>query len=339
MKNRFTQRRSRWWLSAAFVAAAALAIGACGGASDQQVIAGNQADGLANTERPDPSELSARELVIAAMNADFAESSRGSATTDGGEAGSATTEYEVDEHGNTRATTYQQLIPGDPDSLGMYELLLVDDALYMRISVPDGLLDESGSEIPDGWLPDGWMTAGRETMELFGISCGPPLPGSALDSEACAPPNDLSGMADFVLEAAIVGNEPVRGVETIRVRTALDFKSLMEAALGNDTDGSFLDLVIAMMPSEVPIELWVDDDLRVHRVSMDVTPNLEALEEELGEEIDEVPGTIIVMDFYDFGADIVIEAPPPGEIVGEFGEWLEKLGFPAVLNEDPISTV
>ena len=333
MRMRPIQRRSRWHLIAACAAAAALALSACGGASDQRVIAGSQADGLADTERVDPSELGPRELVLAALNAQLAESSRGSATTDMGDAGSTTFEYEIDEHGNTRITTYQQLVPGDPDSRSFNESLIVDGVGYIRFSLPDEQLDGSGIEIPDGW-----MTMGRETMELFGVSCGPPVPGAGLDSDACVPPNDLSGMTEFVLEATIVGQEAVRGAETIRVQSTLDFKSLMEAALGGDSDASFMDLMIAIMPSEVPIELWVDDDLRVHRMSMDVTPDLEALGEQLGEEIEEAPTTVLVMDFYDFGADIVIEAPSPDEIVGELGEWLGELGFPGLV-EDTISTV
>ena len=327
------QRRARWQSLAALIAAAAFAISACGGSSDQRVIAGNQAEGLAGTERLDPSELAPRELVVAALNAQLEESSRGSATTDMGEAGSNTIEYEIDEHGNTRTTTYQQLVPDDPDSVSFHEALIVDGVGYIRFSFPEEQLGDSGIDIPDGW-----MKMGRESMELFGVSCGPPVPGSGLDSDACVPPNDLSGMADFVLEAAIVGQETVRGMETIRVHTALDFKSLMQAALGDDSDAGFMDLIVAIMPDELPIELWVDDDLRVHRMSMDITPNLEALGEELGEEIDEAPTTVVVMEFYDFGADIVIEAPPPDEVVGEVGDWLEDLGFPS-LSEDPISTV
>ncbi len=332
MKMRPTQRRSKQKLLTALLVAAALTLSACGASSDQQVIAGNQADDLAGVGRPVPSELTARELVLAAMSLQVSESSRASATTDMGDAGSNTAEYEIDAYGNTRTTTFQQLVPGDPGSLSSYEVLDVDGVGYIRLSIPDEQLGESEIEIPDGW-----MTMGRETMELFGVSCGPPVPGSALDSEACAPPNDLSGMTDFVLDAAIVGRESVRGVETIRVQSALDFKSLLEEALDDGSVEGFMDLVVAMMPSEVPFQLWVDDDLRVHRMSMDVTSNLEALAEELGEEIDEVPTVIVVMDFYDFGADITIEAPPADEIIGEFGEWLERLGFPGLV-EDPIST-
>ncbi|WP_420438149.1 hypothetical protein [Candidatus Poriferisodalis sp.] len=332
MKMRPTQRRSKQKLLTVLIVAAVLTLSACGPSSDQRVIAGNQADGLAGVDRPDPSELTARELVLAAMSLQVSESSRASATTDMGDAGSNTAEYEIDAYGNTRTTTFQQLVPGDPGSLSSHEVLDVDGVGYIRLSIPDEQLGESEIEIPDGW-----MTMGRETMELFGVSCGPPVPGSVLDSEACVPPNDLSGMTDFVLEAAIVGRESVRGVETIRVQSALDFKSLMEEALDDGSVEGFMDLVVAMMPSELPLELWVDDDLRVHRMSMDVTPNLEALGEELGEEIDEVPTVIVVMDFYDFGADITIEAPPADEIIGEFGEWLEKLGFPGLV-ADPIST-
>ena len=332
IKMRPTQRRSTPKLLTALIVAAVLTLSACGASSDQQVIAGNQADGLAGFDRPDPSELTARELVIATMSLQVSESSRAFATTDVGDAMSETSEYEIDAYGNTRTVTYQQSVPGDPDSWSFHEVLIVDDVGYIRLTIPEELLGESEIEIPDGW-----MTMGRETMELFGVSCGPPVPGSALDSESCVPPNDLSGMTDFVLEAAIVGRESVRGVETIRVQSALDFKSLMEAALGDDSVEGFMDLVVAVMPSEIPIELWVDDDFRVHRMKMDITPNLEALGEELGEEGDEVSTVIVEMHFYDFGADITIEAPPAEEIVGEFGEWLEKLGFPGLV-EDPIST-
>ena len=336
MNLRPKRRRSTPKLLAAIIAAAVVAISACGGQSDQEVIAGNQADGLAGVDRPDPSELSARELVIAAMNGQVGESSRGSATTRIGDVDGPTIELEIDERGNTRTTQFQQLASEDPDSLMSHEALLVDGVGYIRFSFPEDLFSESGIEIPDGW-----MTMGRETMELFGISCGPPVPGSGLDGEACAPPNDLSDMTDFVLEAIVIGQETVRGVETNRVQSALDFKSLMEAALDNGSDVGIMDLIVAMMPSEIPVELWIDDDLHIHRMSMDLTLNVEAFGEELGEEIDEVPTAVVVMDFYDFGADIIIEAPPPDEVVGEVGEWLEKLGILGLFGDpiaDPIST-
>ena len=270
------------------------------------------------------------------MNAQVGESSRGSATTRIDDVDALTVELEIDELGNTRTTQFQQLEPEDPDSLSSYETLVVDGVGYIRFSFPEELVGESGIEIPDGW-----MTMGRETMELFGIICGPPVPGSGLDSEACAPPNDLSDMADFVLEAAVVGQETVRGVETSRVQSALDFKSLLESVLDDSSDVGFMDLIVAMMPSELPVELWIDDDLRLHRMSMDLTLNVEALGEELGEEIGEAPTSVVVMDFYDFGADIIIEAPSPDEIVGEVGDWLQQLGILGLFGDpsvDPIST-
>ncbi|MYA25807.1 MAG: hypothetical protein F4091_12515 [Acidimicrobiales bacterium] len=314
MNMRPMRRRTRWQPLAALIAAAVFAISACGGTSDQQVIAGSQADGLANTERLDPSELSARELVVAAMSAEVAESSVAVVSTDAGDDVSNLMIYEIDEHGNMRMSMVQETGPDDSDALSSVEILMVDGVGYARMQIPEELL--AGSDIE---IPTGWMTVGRETFELLGISCGPPLPGSGRDGDACVPPNDVSGMAEFVLDASIVGPETVRGVETIRVRSALDFRSLMEMALGDDSDGSFVDLMLAMMPDELPIELWVDDDLRIHRMSMDLTPDLEALGEELGQEIDEVPTVVVLMEFSDFGADITIEAPPPDEIVGEFG--------------------
>ena len=335
MNLRRKWRRSTPKLLAAVIVAAVLATSACTGSPDQRVIAGNQADGLAGVDRPDPSELSARELVIAAMNAQVGESSRGSATTRIDDVDGPTMEMEIDELGNTRITQFQQLVPEDPDLLSSSEVLVVDGVGYIRFSIPEELLGESGIEIPDGW-----MTMSRETMELFGFSCGPPVPGSGLGTEECAPPNDLSDMTDFVLEATVAGLETVRGVETHRVVSALDFKSLMESVLDDSPDVGIMDLIVAMMPSALPVELWIDDDLRMHRMTMDLTLNVEALGEELGEEIGEVPTAIVVMDFYDFGADIIIEAPPPDEIVGEVGDWFEQLGILGLFGDpsvDPIT--
>jgi hypothetical protein len=335
MKMPPTLRQSIWPLSVALIAAAALAISACGGSPDQEVIAGNQAEDLAGANRPDPSELGARELVIAALNAESTESSRVRVSTDT-DGVVQEQESEIDEHGNTRTIMHLAAGLEDPEAQASVEMLMVDDAVYGRLSIPEELRSASSIEFPDGW-----MTVGRETMELFGISCGPPVPGAGLAGDECVPPNDLSEMADFVLEATIAGRETVRGVETIRVQSALDLKSLMELAFGDAVDGSLMELTIAMMPNELPIELWVDDDLRTHRLSMELTLNFEALSEELGSEIDEVPTVVAVMDFYDFGADITIEAPRPAEIVGEFGEWLEDLGFTGLLQapvSDPITT-
>ncbi len=266
------------------------------------------------------------------MSAQQTESSRVRVATEG-DGGFAQEQYsEIDEHGNTRTFIRHGLEPYDPETQSIVEVLMVDDVVYARLSTPAEVLDDSGIEFPDGW-----MTMGRETMELLGFNCGPAVPASGPDSEECVPPNDFAGMAEFVLEATIVGRETVRGVETIRVESVLDYKSLMELALGDAVDDGLMELVLASMPGELPIELWIDDDLRTHRMSMELTLSFEALNEELGSEIDEASTVVSVMDFYDFGADITIEAPPPDEIVGEFGEWLEDLGFPGLI-DDPMAT-
>ncbi|WP_423919096.1 hypothetical protein [Candidatus Poriferisodalis sp.] len=324
-------------LFAGFIVAAVIAASACGSSSDQEVIAGGVADELAGTGSLDTAKLDARELVLAAMNTPPTVAMRATVTSDMGPAGSTAIHYEIDKNANMRMTMLQDAGLEDAEAQVGSEILIIDGVGYARFILPDEVLAESDIEIPVGWL-----TLGRETMELLGVSCGPPIPGSGLNSEACTPPNDVSEMSDYVLAATIVGSETVHGVETTRIQTALDFKSLLEAALDENSGDSLMALMLATFPDEIATELWIDADLRIHRMSLDMTLDVAAFGEELGTDIDadrdESQRIVSVMEFYDFGADITIEAPPPEEIVGEFGEWLEKLGFSTEISDDPISS-
>ena len=83
-------------------------------------------------------------------------------------------------------------------------------------------------------------------------------------------------------ETERVGEEDVRGSSTVRYRLTVDCEpAILEC------DGT------------VPVEVWIDDDGFVRRISLDDDDGLATFE------------------FFDFGADVDIHAPPADEVVDE----------------------
>lgn len=85
-----------------------------------------------------------------------------------------------------------------------------------------------------------------------------------------------------------VGEEQIRGVDTVRYRLVVNCG---EAELVDCESGT------------APVEVWVDGDGLVRRIA-----------------VEENASTTFAFEFFDFGADVVIEAPPAEEVV-EMDEW------------------
>jgi hypothetical protein len=142
------------------------------------------------------------------------------------------------------------------------ELRIVDETFFVR--TPEGL---GGLLTDKPWLaltlPDGR----RGSLQALGF----PFP--------TVDPDELIRMLEDVAgEVTRLGDEDVRGVSAEGYRVELDLARL---GRGEET---------------LPVELWVDDDGRVRRVTL------------------EHDGQEATADFYDFGADADVQAPPPGEV-------------------------
>ena len=346
--------KARWARCAVGLAALALAAAACGGDSDTDETADDvvTAATVAGTEAPateapatttaattaPPTTVAelpadAVELLRTAFENSAARSVRGDMQMDMGELATVASHFESDGQQNFSMTiSFDEMMGSDgPTGFG-FEVRFVDGASYMQIVVPEELRALVGDE-----LPEGWFTLDTETASAMGIVCPSPLPGETPLDGICRLPNDNTNQIEFITSAEIVGKELVEGRSTTHVRYTLDAAAMVEDFLAEaeGADGS-LPFAGDMFPGEIAFDAWIDQYGLTRRISVD----LGSLMEELMGELDESESGGMeqglaglfdmsnVINFYDYDADITIEAPPADEIVGDFGD-LTGAGFGA----------
>ena len=117
----------------------------------------------------------------------------------------------------------------------------------------------------------------------------------------------LRGVSDSV---AKVGEERVRGVPTTRYRAVTD---LREAAARQDAEARQAneEVVKRLGTSKLPVEVWIDEKNRVRRYALDVSaPMSEVAASPDASREDDKLRTQMVIEYYDFGAPVDVQAPP-----------------------------
>jgi hypothetical protein len=170
-----------------------------------------------------------------------------------------------------------------------------------------------------------------ETMAQFmggtpwlSIDAGDALGG---DSQGLAGPFGQSDPTRYLEYLAAVssgveeiGREPVGGVDTTRYHAVIDFSKAIEQvpdenldALGLDADAFAVQLseMQGLLGSEMPVDVWIDDDGLLRRMSMDMSVAGQAAH--------------LQMEIWDYGVDVNVEAPPADQ-VGDMGSMLGDLG-------------
>lgn len=245
------------------------------------------------------------------------------------------TSFESDAEGDLAVSL--ELPPGmDPEFPGGVEaeMRYVGGVVYVRPAVTAETLAELG-------VDEAWFVAepvpGADPMSdamgsAGGVMCAFP---QMLD----APPSDcdLLGETGAFLEAAsepeIVGQQDVRGVEATGVRFQVSLLDLVGEALGMEPDdgeaseaGAFddtasdpfaegLDQIFGFLDTGFEVEVWIDDESLIRRLAFDLASMFAGLAgEDAGAEI---PSSLVTLEFYDFDADISVDAPPPDAIVDE----------------------
>ena len=234
-----------------------------------------------------------------------------------------TTTFETDADGNTG------LIVSFPDPSSSSELRYVDGTLYVRL--PQELLSSYGVDPASGAT---WLTVDKETSEQMGLTCVSPLSsmGPGTGSTDCDPMGDTAVLLpEFADHATIVDRDVLRGVDTSVVRLAVSIGDLLAGVAGSmpeAEDGSgevdALAEAFSFMSGDIHIDVWIDDDNRIHRLAVDVASLMAGMAGAAGEDPDEMPQLMIVVDYYDHGADITIEAPPAEEILGDFADYVDS---------------
>ena len=254
---------------------------------------------------------------------------RGEATVeapiDTGPTGVLTTRFELDADGDLATTL--EIPPGmDPDlpQGGETQFRYVGGEQY--VMVPEPIAAAMGLDAGGGPV---WLIVETSTIEGapmqggLGVLCVFPQMAEAPTSE-CDPVADASNLAAVAAGAVVVGREEVRGVETTRVSFVVPLLEMLGEALGDIPDdaaemvdaeafaGMFEELLSAL---EISAEVWIDDNSLIRRMSLDLSSMMGFP----GAESDDLPAFSMTIEYYDFDADISVEAPPPEQVVGDTG--------------------
>ena len=302
--------------------------------------AGSQSpDGVGSSEDGQDTAPVDVEALLASATTEFAgRSVRGEATVELAPGFELSTNFESDADGDVAVTV--ELPPGiDPEFPGGAdaEVRYVGGVAYVRPPLPPETLAELG--VDEAWYVAEPAAGGDPMGDAMGPAGGvmcmfPQAIGEP--SADCDPLGETGAFLEAASEAEIVGREDVRGVETARVRFLVSLLDLVGEALGMEPDeddaqtseGVFddtasdpfaegLDQIFGFLDADLEAEVWIDDENLIRRLTFDLASLFAGF---VGADADvEVPSSLITLEFYDFDADISVEAPPPEMIVADPG--------------------
>jgi hypothetical protein len=193
----------------------------------------------------------------------------------------------------------EELPPGFDEPM---QMVVDGDTAYMRMPMLDAL---TGS---GGWLSLTPEDLGQATGSM-GLGAGTSDPSQMLET--------LRGVADDVEE---VGTEEVRGVETTHLRATVDIDKALAEVPAEQREQLQRQLEsLDMGDAGIPVDVWVDGDSLVRRMTMDLG---QLLGPAMGAEGGSASMTI---EFFDYGADVSVEVPDASEVT-PFSEALGGLG-------------
>lgn len=180
-------------------------------------------------------------------------------------------------------------IPGAP--AGDAEMRMLGSVVYMKLP---------GNEL--GNRP--WI---KFDLQAMGES-GSPVPG--LNPASNDPRGVLDALRGVSGEVEEIGTEEVRNVETTHYRASVDLDKAQDAVPEARRE-DFASFAEQLGIDTLPIDVWVDEEGRARRFAYEV----------------ETPGTSkaptskvdLVIDLYDFGVEVDVQAPPESEVTDYVG--------------------
>jgi hypothetical protein len=127
----------------------------------------------------------------------------------------------------------------------------------------------------------------------------------------------LRGVSDDIEE---LGAEEVRGEPTIHFRAAIDLGRALEQvpeALRPQVEAQ-----LGALGDTLPVEVWLGGDGLVRRLSMDMAELLATASAESGQELE---GGAMVIEYFDYGADVDVDIPDPDDTT-PFRDVIGRLG-------------
>jgi hypothetical protein len=274
---------------AALLLALALAVAAtaCGG--------GDHSEALLDTTSSSPAQQAV--LKAATHGADL-ESGRISftATTDAG-AVSGTFTGEGAFAGKKARMSFDLSEFTNGQISGTTEAVFDDLVMYMRFPAPIS----NAFGLPGGkqWIKFDLAQLGREQGIDF---------GALFDQFSGSDPSrSLELLRGAQADFRKVGEEEVRGVETTHYRGTVDLERLAETA-PPDARESYRRLLELSAQARIPVDVWIDGDGHTRRIRYE-------------QEMRDGSSMKLAQEYYDFGAEVKVEAPPANE-VADFSELL-----------------
>jgi hypothetical protein len=339
---------------AAAVAAVALVAAACGGASEGDggdaatqatsapaTTAAPPTSAASTTEAPPATTAAASDLptdamglLIAAIENSAVPSVRGEMRLDMTEMASVAVQFEADGNQNQSITMqFGEMMGPDGEGPGI-EIRFVDGIAYLQFETPEFEVAEETEDLLGAAMPEGWFTLDPAAVAEMGIVCPSPVPGGTPLGGGCQVPNDNTFLIEHLAGAEIVGQDDLDGLAVTHVRFTVDAAALAaesSAALGGgDVGGGAIPFGGDFGLDELSFDVWIDGDGLIRRMSLDLGAVMEELmgepddteSDSFGQAFASLFDITSVINYYDYGADITIEAPPADEIVGDLGDMM-----------------
>lgn len=170
--------------------------------------------------------------------------------------------------------------------LGAVETIIDGTAIYLML--------------PQALVPGGtpWVSLDVQQLgELAGADLG------AIGQIQQANPSQFLDLLLGAGEVEEVGEEEVRGADTTHYRAVLDLQEAA-AAVPEESRESFEAMIDAFETTEVPADVWIDDEGRLRKLAASLDPD--------GPGPD--PGASLTFEMYDFGTTLDLQVPPPDEV-------------------------
>jgi len=162
---------------------------------------------------------------------------------------------------------------------------------------------------------DGWLSVSAEDMGVAGDTLGLGVGPSGNPAQLV---ESLRGVSDEIEE---LGSAEVRGVDTTRYRVLVDLEKAA-AELPADAREAYEQQVAGLGATTLPLEVWVGDDGLVYRMAMDFADLVGQVE---GDELEGLESGSMVLELFDYGADVEVEVPDPSEVT-PFSEVMGGFG-------------
>ena len=182
--------------------------------------------------------------------------------------------------------------------VGQFELRVVDGTLYLRMPAAMG----QGLSGDKEWVS---LEPGKA---LRGAGLG------GLDPSLQQDPAQLLRLLRASTDVVEAGTATVRGVGTTRYTAKLDLRDSLEAATKEleltaeqraQLRRAAEQLLEQIEAETLPIEVYVDDDGLLRRLTLDLTTSVAGQSLSLKQ----------TTDFYDFGVDVDVDAPPASQVL------------------------